>query len=308
MPEQTPGKRLPRDKRVPCDVRPPMRLTERDIDIIQAVNDHRALLGSHIEALFFGSQSTAQYRLSRLFHHEYLDRHFMTVVSGGPASSPIIYTVGTRGEQVLVEQRGYDHKALRRPKGGTLAWQFLEHLLKINEFRVAVALAARTHGWTVEVWQDELFFRANPDYVMLEDKRGRTHKKPVYPDGYFRLVVPQGRAHFFLEVDRGKEPHNKFRPQVDVYQAYTGGGQYQARYSQRSLRILVVTTSWHRIANLKKTTAQAGGDRKYWFTTFDQVSPATILTSPVWQRLDSDELRPLIERVDGENGADADYD
>jgi hypothetical protein len=283
-----------------------MRLTERDIDIIQAVNDHRALLGSHIEALFFGSQSTAQYRLVRLFHHEYLDRHFMTVVSGGPASSPVVYTVGTRGEQVLVEHRGYDHNELRRPKGGTLAWQFLEHLLKINDFRVAVALATRELGWEVETWEDELFFRANPDYVLVEDKRGKTHKKPVYPDGYFRLVVPQGRAHFFLEVDRGKEPHNKFQPQVEVYQAYTSSGQYQARYSKRSLRILVVTTSWRRVENLKKTTFQAGGDRKYWFTTFDHVSLETILTEPVWQRLDSNDLRPLITPVTADG--DADYD
>ncbi|NLF74311.1 MAG: hypothetical protein GX573_01335 [Chloroflexi bacterium] len=308
MSDTPPRKRLPRGKRVPPDERPPMKLTERDIDVIQAVNDHRALLGSHIEALFFGSQSTAQYRLSRLFQHEYLDRHFMSVVSGGPASSPILYTLGNRGEQVLIEHRDYDDKALRRPRGGVLAAQFLEHLLKINDFRIAVNLATQAHEWQVETWEDETFFRANPDYVMLEDKRGRTNKKPVYPDGYFRLVVPQGRAHFFLEVDRSREGHKKFQPQIEVYQAYTAGGQYQARYSQHSLRILVVTTSWQRVANLKKTTAQAGGDRKYWFTTFDQVSPETILTAPVWQRLDSDDLRPLIGVAQASKEPGSEYD
>lgn len=298
--------RLPRDQRVPPEQRPPMRLTERDVDIIQAVNDHRALLGSHIQDLFFGSQSTAQYRLSRLFHHEYLDRHFMTVVSGGPASSPTIYTVGRHGEQVLAERRGYTVSELRRPKGGTLAWQFLEHLLKLNDFRVAVALAARANEWDVDVWEDEPLFRANPDYVMVSDSRGRMRKKPVLPDGYFRLAVPQGRAHFFVEVDRGSEPLSKFRPQVEVYQAYTASGQYQARYSKTSLRVLVITTSARRLANLKATTREAGGDRKYWFTTFDRVTPATVLTGAIWQRLGDDTQQPLVRPVDG--GADGDYE
>lgn len=298
--------RLPRDQRVPPAQRPPMRLTERDIDIVQAVSDHRALLGSHIQDLFFGSRSTAQYRLSRLFHHEYLDRHFMTVVSGGPASSPIIYTIGRHGERMLAEQRGYTPSELRRPKGGTLSWNFLEHLLRINDFRVDVTLAARTKGWTVEVWEDEPLFRANPDYVWLNNSQGRLSKKPVLPDGYFRLAVPQGRAHFFVEVDRGSESLSRFRPQVEVYQAYTASGQYQVRYSKTSLRVLVITTSARRMASLKMATREAGGDRKYWFTTFDLVTPETVLTGAVWERLMDDTPYSLIESVD--SGAGGDYE
>ena len=286
--------RLPRDRRVPPEQRPPMRLTARDIDIIQAVNDHRVLLGSHIQALFFGSQSTAQYRLSRLFHHAYLDRHFLTMVSGGPASSPTLYTIDSHGERVLVEQRAYTPTQLRRPKGGTLAWQSLEHVLRLNDFRVAVALAARARDWELDAWQDEPEFRANPDYVMVTDSRGRTRKKPVYPDGYFCLAVPQGRAHFFVEVDRATETLSKFRPQIEVYQAYTASGQYQARYSQTSLRVLVITASARRLASLKTATREAGGDRKYWFTTFDQVTPERVLTAPIWQRLGEETRYALV--------------
>ena len=293
--------RLPRDRRVPREQRPPMRLTERDVDIIQAVNDHRALLGSQIQALFFGSQSSAQYRLSRLFQHEYLDRQFMTVVSGGPASSPIIYTIGRHGEQVLAERRGYTTQQLRRPKGGTLAWQFLEHLLRLNDVRVAVALAARAQGWTVETWEDEPVFRANPDYVLVTDSRGRTRKKPVLPDGYFRLAVGERRAHFFVEVDRGSEPLSQFRSQIEVVQAYTASGQYQVRYSRRSLRVLVVTTSPRRLANLKTATREAGGDRKYWFTTSDQVTAETVLTGAIWERLGDTSRYALISPGEGED-------
>ena len=141
---------------------------------------------------------------------------------------------------------------------------------------------------------------------MVTDSRGRMRKKPILPDGYFRLAVPQGRAHFFVEVDRGSEPLSKFRPQVEVYQAYTASGQYQARYSKTSLRVLVITTSARRLANLKVTTREAGGDRKYWFTTFDRVTPETVLTGAIWERLGDNTHHPLVRPVDA--GVDGDYE
>ncbi|MBL8163271.1 MAG: replication-relaxation family protein [Anaerolineae bacterium] len=288
------SQRLPRSRRVAPDARPPMHLTARDVAIIQVVNDYRALLGNQIEALFFGSRSTAQYRLSRLFQHEFLERHFLTVVSGGPGSSPTVYTLGKRGAQVLIDTLGYEQNALRLPKKAGFAWGFLEHLLKINDVRVAVTLACRAQSWALETWWDEPIFRANPDHITLTDKRGTSHKKPVLPDGYFCLRVPQGMARFFLEVDRGSEPHSVFRPQVQVYEAYIRSGQYQARFAAKSLRVLIVTTTARRLANLKAVTKQAGGDRKYWFSTFAELTPETVLTAPIWQTMESSARQPLI--------------
>ncbi|GIL13920.1 MAG: hypothetical protein BroJett038_26400 [Chloroflexota bacterium] len=288
-------RRLPRNRRVEPSARPAMKLTARDCAIIQAVNDYRALLGSQIEALFFASRSTAQYRLSRLYQHEFLERHFLTTVSGGPASSPTVYTLGKRGVQVLIDTFQLERTAVRLPKKSGFAWGFLDHLLEINAVRVAVTLACRQHGWELETWHDEPIFRANPDYVVLTDGRGRQRKKPVLPDGYFCLSVPQGKARFFLEVDRGTEPHSAFRPQVQVYLAYTASGLYQARYQARSLRILIVTTTPRRLANLQAVTRKAGGDRKFWFTTFEQITAETVLTAPIWLPLETETAAPLIQ-------------
>lgn len=294
MPTNSAKKRLPRHRRVAPSDRPPMVLTERDCEIIRLINDCRALTGGQLETLFFNSRSTAQYRLSRLFQHEYVNRQFLSSVAGSPASSPAIYSLGKRGVQVLIDTFHYEREEVRLPKT-MFAWQFMEHLLKINLVRVAVMLACRARGWSLESWLDERSFRARPDYVTLTDKRGKAHKKPVLPDGYFCLAVPKGMARFFLEVDRGTEPHSKFRPQVMVYEAYTKSGQYQARFQAKSLRILIVTTSPRRLANLKAVTKKAGGDRKYWFTTSAQVEAQTILTAPIWQTLESSELLSLID-------------
>ncbi len=288
-------KRLSRHAREVEGERPPMRLTERDRDVIKAVNDHRALFTHQLQQLFFGSRSTAQFRLALLFQHEYLNRQYPTLFGDAAGSTEALYTLGKRGAQLLVDTCGYDEGDLRLPKRRGFSWKFIEHLLKINDVRVSVAVACQTHGFTLDTWWDETVFRAHPDYVALKDRRGRTRKKPVFPDGYFVLSTPRGTSRFFLEVDRGTEALAKFAPQIAVYEAYVASGQYQARFNARSLRILIVTSSPKRLAHLKRVVEKVGGDRKYWFTTFAALSPDTCLTAPVWERLGSRETIPLID-------------
>jgi hypothetical protein len=170
--------------------------------------------------------------------------------------------------------------------------------LKINDVRVSITLACRANNWELEEWRDESEFRRNPDHVTISDSRGKRFNKPVLPDGYFRLGnLPRGatgRAHFMLEVDRATEPHHKVKPQILVYQAYTTSGQFQERYNAKSLRILIVTTTHRRLENLKAVVKSVGGDRKYWFTTFDKITPDTVLIAPIWQQIESKELVPLV--------------
>jgi hypothetical protein len=51
-----------------------------------------------------------------------------------------------------------------------------------------------------------------------------------------------------------------------AYAAYVASGAYTARYGSRGLRILTVTTSPGRLANLKRIAEEAGKSR-FWFTT-----------------------------------------
>ncbi len=287
--------RLPRHRRVAEAARPPMRLTDRDREVICAVHACRLLRGDQIAALFFGSRSTAQARLSRLFQHEYLERHFLSTVSGGPASSPALYTLGKRGVEVLVTDMGLERSDIHVPPRGALGWRQVEHLLAVNDVRVAITRAAKAQGWDLEEWRDAAAFRADPDYTVVADKKGKKQRKPVLPDGYFCLDTPRGKARCFLEVDRGTEALARFRPQVRVYQAYTASGGYQARFQAKSLRVLVVTTTARRLASLQAAVRAEGGDRKYWFTTFDRVTAESVLTGNIWQTLESDRPQPLVD-------------
>ena len=281
-------------KRPPPNKRRPIKFVARDAEFIRAVNDYRALTAAQLQRLFAITSTPMQRRLIALWEHEYLDCQEITVFGRKAVNAPYLYTIGSRGVRVLVDVFEYDRSQIKRPRRD-YSWRFSDHLLALNNFRVAVAVAAQEKGWLLETWLDERVFRQNPDYVTLKNSKGKSEAKPVYPDGYFCLSVPQGRAHFLVEVDRGTELRKDFRPQILVYEEYVKSGAYGVRFSERSLRILIVTTTPTRVATLKKWTASADGDDKYWFTTSKQATDATVLTGTIWQQLSANGLESLID-------------
>src|SRR5690242_4749512 len=82
---------------------PPMRLMPRDVEILRAVGEYQILRQDQIQRMFFGSKSTAQYRLSHLYQHGFLDRHFLPVQNGWSAT---LYTLARRGADMLRVEYG----------------------------------------------------------------------------------------------------------------------------------------------------------------------------------------------------------
>lgn len=284
--------KLPRNRRV--EYPPPMRLTERDVEILKAVHDYRVLRGDQIQTLFFGCQSTASYRLSRLYQHGFLDRHFLPTL-GGLASSPILYTLGKRGTDVLRQVLDCGTEGIMRRLGGKeLSPMFLEHVLAINDVRIAVTVAARENGYVLETWLDDAQLKADYDRVTIVTANGRKREVSLIPDSYFVLQVPHGRACFFLEVDRGTMTVSRFQDKVKAYMAYIASGQYERRYGTRSLRVLTAALGPSRVARLATASGQVESRRMFWFTTLKEITIQTVLNSPIWLTMENETMQRLI--------------
>jgi hypothetical protein len=123
------------------------------------------------------------------------------------------------------------------------------------------------------------------DYERIEIRlpTGKHIKVSLIPDSYFVIETPHGRAHFFLELDRGTMSTTRFTTKILAYNTYVESGAYQRRYQTRSLRVLTVTSSSKRLTNLKEATDDAKGGRLFWFTTLRAVTPTTVLHTPIWQ-------------------------
>jgi hypothetical protein len=273
-----------------------MQLQERDKAVARAVHDFRVLHQDQIETLLFGSRQTAQLRLAKLYDHGFLDRRPLPTI-GGAASSPILYVLDKRGAELLRAEYGIDAQVQK--KGKKLGVKFLEHTIDINTFRVAVVVAARDSDYELEQWIDDQSLSADYDRVDIPTPKGTSRSVAIIPDGYFVLNVPwisgRARTRFCLELDRGTMDLGRFKSKILAYIAYVESGAYSQRYQSKSLRVLTVTTSLARLANLKAKTEQAGGHEAFFFTTLDQVSSETIFHDEIWEIAGSAQRHALLE-------------
>ncbi len=276
---------------------PRMQVTERDKHIIQAVAQYRVLRQDQIQVLFFGqnpgAKAAAQRRLVKLYDGGFLARFFLPT-RGGLMSSPILYGLDRRGIELLRAEWGYED--LRwYPTSKALKDDFLEHTLAIADIRVAVTVACHRLGYALLTWRGEAELKADYDYITVRTAKGYTKSVSVIPDSYFVLDTPLGKAHFFLEVDRGTMTTERFRTKIAAYMAYQHSGSYERRYGTRSLRVLTVTLGEQRLTNLMRVTEQVGGKQWFWFATLSQLAAQQVLSAPVWQVAGLTGHLPLIE-------------
>jgi hypothetical protein len=274
-----------------------MHLKPRDIANIEAVHRYRVLRQDQVQSLFFrsGAASTqraaAQRVLVRLYDHGFLERKFLPVITG---RSPTLYVLDRRGAELLRAERGFEDLTWYS-SSKDLKTDFLEHTLAINDFRIAVVVASEMLGYPLLEWQTENELKADYERVRIPGAKGHNREVSLIPDSYFVLMTPLGRAHFFLEVDRGTEVLERFKTKVRAYLAYHESGAYEKRYGSKSLRILTIANGEGRLRNLKIATEQVGAKRRFWFARASQLTPQTVLRELVWQVAGEETLKPLIE-------------
>lgn len=304
--------RRPQRRRVAKADLPSFRLTARDIKILRAVYACRALTSHQIQRLFFPSRSGKRrktissrclHRLKLLFHAAFLQRSEQPQLLA-QGRKPFVYHLDRRGAELLAHLDEVPMQELDwHPNDYQVGHLFLDHLLATNDVRVALMLAAQEHGFTIDTWLDEKALKSPQmkDRVTLVGPQGGEQSAAVVPDGYFLLYTGNHYYHQFLEVDRRTVTGSSatwgrrtWARKVRAFLAYYRSGQYHERYHTKSMRVLTVTTGERRLANLKTITEDVGGKARFWFTTFDEIEDADILTDPIWQVAGKEEKRTLV--------------
>lgn len=287
-----------RSLRRPLQTRP-IRLTERDRQILETIYTFDGLMSRRqIDRLFFTGQGRSQprQRLHALYQHGYLDRPGREAAHRVPAGEHL-YWLAARGAEVVAGP------AASRRRKRSLAQ--VEHDLAVNDFRIDVSQAcSQSPLLDLDYWLAESTFRAEPDTVLCLDRTGEERPRQIIPDGFFTVhrqaQQPDSLEEFafLLEIDMATHPNPRFeREKVRAGIAYLESEAYRERFGLDYGRWLVVTTSERRLLHLKHAAERAGGDGLFYFTTFAQLSPATVLTAPIWQRAGSDEKTAIIPDV-----------
>lgn len=282
---------------------PSPKITDRDIRVVHSIYRYKYLSASQIQALHFPSETTRNRRLRRLIDEGYVEPFEILNIPER------IFRVSREGARLVASRLGVDVDDLlwtsstKKPKD----YYFMRHFIKLNDVRIVLEKA--TEGGPVSL---RGFL---PEYYGTKEQSGTVSKYvrdatfgianphehiPHTPDAVFCLEKSGNPALFFLEVDRGTEtlsnPQKGVLKMVRFYLGYLAEGGYEG-YSEdfkteepfSSFRALIVTTSEERIDNMRSAASSLPqkmhrGLRALWCTTFDRVSPETILT-PIWTSL-----------------------
>lgn len=254
------------------------QLTGNDIELLKQVYAHRLLQIDHLIALTERPHKRLHRRILKLLERGYLARIILP-------NEKHIYTIGRAAVPALVEQ-GIAPKEMIdfRMRHHELKELFLRHILLVVEIHATLELATRNSHIKLVAWKEgqELF-----DSVKLKEQ-GKERKLPVRPDGFFTLEDTtrppgQNRVHFFLEADRSTTTHTRFQEKLKAYWQYFQTSGHEKKYGIKTFRVVTVTLTEERAANLCKAAEEVlpqQAKKFYLFSSLHHVSlskPLSIL-------------------------------
>ncbi len=252
--------RIPRHKRVKNP--PRMKLTARDKVLIYQVYENRFMSRRQLEKLLFPNTSACNRRLMLLYQHRYLDRLYKPVDFG---SSQAVYALAKRGADIVAQEFRTERTRIRwSRRQNKVEFLFLEHTLAISEFRVNLELAISKQS-DVEL----LFWKRGTKELndRVPDPEGKRKYLTVAPDAFFGVQTPDGRSFYFLEMDMGTMSLTRLKSKIYAYRQYWKIGKYTERYGFKSFRVLTVTDSDKRMANLLEMARSWGVRSMVLFAT-----------------------------------------
>jgi DNA-binding Lrp family transcriptional regulator len=281
--------RLPRFNRSP-DIQP-LRLTNRDVEILKCVHRHRFLRSDHVVTLCAGSRQQVLRRLQRLFHHGYLERPRCQIDYYHSGSRRIAYGLGYKGAAWLKRELSLQFHQLDWKQKSHVGRLFLEHALLVSDIMVAVELACRNQENIRLLSVDDLQIPKMREPFQWKVDIGQRQQTGVIPDRVSGLEFNGEQCWYFVEADRGTMPiirdnldQTSFHRKLLAYEATWKQNLHRTRFGWQRFRVLTVTTSNERVQGIKAACqGLAHGHGLFLFSDATALAkPADILKLP-WQ-------------------------
>jgi hypothetical protein len=243
-----------------------VRLTERDLWLLDAVSRMRFLTTRQLARLLFdGSRWAAIKRLRALLDAGYLNAWVPSL------SVDNVYSLTRRGRAALRTDDRADPtpgRALPRALDS-----HLNHLLAVNDARVALATGLPDIGGELVGWRS--------DWEIRTPGRGR-----LLPDALFAIRWDDGTERTFsLELDHHTKSPRRFLAKVLRYVARRPVPAGHS-LSEDSI-ILAVGSDAASIERYRATLTHACIDAPVWFTALTSMRDAGI-AEPIWRRAGDD--------------------
>ncbi len=262
-----------------------LELTDRDVEILLALETHRFLTTDHLLQLTGSTSRPAMNRRLRLlFDAKYIDRPRAQMHAMAYADKrPMVYALGNEGAELLSNRFQMTLPDIYwTEKNRRVKEKFVEHTLGIADFMVAMEIACRKAGNLKLIHKEEILAATpEPTRRKRDPFRWQTrihwdnawHEIAIVPDAVFGLHYldkPEGknRAYFFVEIDRGTMPilrrdirQSSFARKLHSYADSFDRKLHTEQFQIKNFRLLTVTTSADRIATMCQAVQSEVADR-----------------------------------------------
>jgi hypothetical protein len=215
------------------------RLTPRDYTIGDLLHQHGVLTTTQLTSVLFGSPITCRHRMQALASIRFV-AGFGRNRPGWP--HPMCWVAGDLASRAATLAAGEPvptPRAVLARQDQLMGSPMLDHLLGVNSFFTSLLATARRRN-------DAQLLRWWP-----EPEAAQRFGKHIHPDGHGVWQDGNIVCGFFLEYDRGTEPHHRLLSKLDSYlRLHALGGP--------GFPVLFVFTSAVREANLHRILAQHG--------------------------------------------------
>jgi hypothetical protein len=220
------------------------QFSDGDLDLLRWCYALRFATIDHFTALSKRHRPALARRIVRLVERGYLTRFVFT-------GHKHIYAIGKAAIPILVEQGIAPAELLTaRLRTSELKELFIKHAQMIADVHTTLMLASAGSAIKLVAWKEgqELF-----DTVTVQGRESR--RLPVRPDGFFVLQdtsrpPERNTLPFFLEADRSTTTHARFMDKVAAYWEYLNQGLYTKKYDRKFFRVVTITLTDERAANL----------------------------------------------------------
>jgi hypothetical protein len=286
-----------------------IQLTDRDRQILATIHAYDGMMSlKQLWRLYFpdcAADVQPRKRLRDLCNNGYLAMPQSEEDLRWVPLGETVYWLDIEGAKVLAGLRGLDYPDFEwRPAG---RWSKITHDLAVNDFRLTIAEACEQDPEMALVdWVAEGEFLREKDTVTYTNRDGSSGKRIMQPDGWFQVKKPSQRYPgkwanyaFLVEIDMGTESTTRFgRDKVPSGVAYLKSELYAQRFGVKYGRYVVVTSSETRMHNMMTQTERLGGEKRFYFTTFERISPQSAFYEPIWWLAGAREQYSLLPQGD----------
>jgi hypothetical protein len=218
------------------------KLSPRDREIVEMVEDLRLVTGNQIMRVFWGEASSADQRagrrtLARLVQWRVIARLERRVGGLGRGSESWTYALDVAGQRLVAARSGARRPRLPRPA----MWR---HCLAGTEAYTLLVENLKDGKRSLGQWQGEpACWRRLPGEIGQE--------LLLKPDAF---VVVQGPGYsdlFFIEIDTGSQSRTVIRAKLEAYRRYAASGVEQSTQQGVFPQVVFITTNEDRVELLQ---------------------------------------------------------